>query len=376
MVDSNSQENWKIAMLGPKSSGKTCYLGSLYAFHSDVSGQGNSPDFYIKANNALTMGQLREIARDLLATPIRLPEATKGLSGYEISLCLGDTSTEIRRPMTLIDHRGEALAGSDDATEAASFDSIVKALESSDAFIAVVSAEHLLIEDVHAQAHAMNWDRISSILTSVSQRLQAHDFLPIVIAISKSDVLTDKTLERAQQALDNYVAVLSSRLPNACFFICPISVIRTTGTQRKNLIFQTPKYERNLLNLREPFIFSATSVVLRNAAAIAELAKTEDKKRQELTTILKNQGATSFWGMLASIIKNRSLTNLKHRAGIFMLDRSIKRNICLSEEDLLFAAHASKFLGVDQNNGVRFVVNATETSLKDFWAARERMIRL
>jgi hypothetical protein len=48
----------------------------------------------------------------------------------------------------------------------------------------------------------------------------------------------------------------------------------------------------------------------------------------------------------------------------------------LSEEDLLFAAHASKFLGVDQNNGVRFVVNATETSLKDFWAARERMIRL
>ncbi|WP_293321518.1 hypothetical protein, partial [Phenylobacterium sp.] len=110
MQNDDTPPRWQIAMLGSTSAGKTCYIGSFYAFHQvDVTGHGVNTSGFTVTGNAFTQGKLSEIAEELHRNPPETPDPTERIVDYNLHLQCAQDGDVVTRELHLHDHAGEAL---------------------------------------------------------------------------------------------------------------------------------------------------------------------------------------------------------------------------------------------------------------------------
>lgn len=329
-------------MLGGQKAGKTCYIGSFYAFYGvDPGNQGSNDSEFTVTGNSYTTFLLNKIARELKSTPPILPPTTDRIVDCVLNLRCYDDGELVERELHLFDHQGEALAGSGDPVMAAEFDRIIDQLQASDAFIVFLDASRILGSDEKLAATNTDWNKIHSILTNVASRLRRRsDTLPVVMVISKFDLAqTNEDRERLLAYARGCVDSLYQNQSNISVLICPVSVLRSTG--------RGDELERNLINIAAPFLFVSSSIILRNAAWHASQADIH-RERGEAVERKIRQNKEAMRGLFRGIF--RRVINSYHRVKkIVTIDQDINREVTLQENDLTFAEKAIDYLETSDN---------------------------
>lgn len=332
---------WQIAMLGNTSAGKTCYIGSFFAFYRRESvGGGHNNSAFTVMGDALTKGRLANISDDLYRTPPETPDPTDKIVDYKLFLSCDGEDEVIERELNLHDHAGEALGGSSDPVKAAMFDSIIQKLKKADAFMAFLDVSKILSTAPELIDRETEWATMHNVLSTVSAKLgRGGDTLPVVLALSKFDMAeTGDQREKVLAYARGCAESLNKTRDNFTILICPVSVLK------RGL---TGQLQRNLLNIPTPFLFVSAAIILRNAAWHAEQA-THHRRQGEAIEEQIRRNKESMRGLFGGLLRRVANLRLRFRQ-VTAIDPAIGREVKLQENDLEFADSAIDYLVSEEN---------------------------
>ncbi|MAK82400.1 MAG: hypothetical protein CMJ17_11100 [Phenylobacterium sp.] len=235
-------------------------------------------------------------------------------------------------------------------------------LKRADAFIAFLDCAEILSSPPERVGRATEWPVMHDVLTSVASKLgKGGDTLPVVLVLSKFDrAVTEDDKERVMLFARNCANSLFEARKNITLLICPVSVLRESGTGY---------LERNLFNIPTPFLFVSAAIIIRNAAWHAEQADYHRSRAAAVDEKIR-QNKESMRGLFRGFF--RRIINLglqAHRR--FAIDAATDREVRLEHNDLQFAERAIDYL-VDNDNMkyAQLFHRGDEMSISDYVSAQ------